>query len=302
MKLNEEFVSTEYKFKGRIINLREDTVILPDGNEAKREVVEHPGGVCILAITDDNKILTVKQFRAGPRVITLEIPAGKFDVKESPEICGIRELKEETGYVAGRFEKIGEFYLTPAYTNELIYLYLAKDLIFDKTNPDPDEFLQIEAIEYDKLFNMVKNNEIKDAKTVMAILFAKEYLYWGVTMEKNSKTTIRLLGIDYPVIYDDSEERMQRIGFYVDKHFNEVKLRNSKLSTTMIATLSAINIADDYFKQKEENDLITSKLKEYTKRCEKHEKETKDLQDKIDEQANEIQKLKIEIAKLEMRK
>lgn len=121
-------------------------------------------------------------------------------------------------------------------------------------------------------------------------------------MEKNSKTTIRLLGIDYPVIYDDSEERMQRIGFYVDKHFNEVKLRNSKLSTTMIATLSAINIADDYFKQKEENELVASKLKEYTKRCEKHEKETKDLQDKIDEQANEIQKLKIEIAKLEMRK
>ena len=121
-------------------------------------------------------------------------------------------------------------------------------------------------------------------------------------MEKNSKTTIRLLGIDYPVIYDDSEERMQRIGFYVDKHFNEVKLRNSKLSTTMIATLSAINIADDYFKQKEENDLIISKLNEYSKRCDKHEKETKELQDKIDEQANEIQRLKIEIAKLEMRK
>ena len=98
-------------------------------------------------------------------------------------------------------------------------------------------------------------------------------------MEKNSKTVIRLLGIDYPVIYSDSEERMQKIGFYVDKHFNEVKLRNSKLSTTMIATLSAINIADEYFKQKE----------------------TKELQDKIEEQLNEIQKLKIEIAKLEMK-
>ena len=177
MNLIEKFVSTEYKFKGHIINLKEDTVILPDGQEAKREVIEHPGGVCVLAITDDNKILTVKQFRAGPRVLTLEIPAGKFDSKESPEVCGIRELKEETGYIAGKFEKIGEFYLTPAYANELIYLYLAKDLVFDKTNPDPDEFLQVEAIEHEKLLQMVKNNEIKDAKTVMAILFAGDYLY-----------------------------------------------------------------------------------------------------------------------------
>lgn len=177
MKLIEELVSTEYKFKGRIINLKEDTVKLPDGNLAKREVVEHPGGVCVLAITEENKILMVKQFRAGPRVLTLEIPAGKFDRKESPELCGIRELKEETGYVAGEFKKIGEFYLTPGYTDELIYLYVAKELTFDKTNPDPDEFLQVQAIEYEKLYQMVKNNEIKDAKTVMAILFAKEYLY-----------------------------------------------------------------------------------------------------------------------------
>ena len=86
-------------------------------------------------------------------------------------------------------------------------------------------------------------------------------------MEKSSKTTIRLLGIDYSVIYDDSEERMQRIGFYVDKHFNEVKLRNSKLSTTMIATLSAVNIADDYFKQKEENDILASLKTEIETYC-----------------------------------
>ncbi len=177
MKLIEELVSTDYKFKGRILNLKVDTVLLPDGQQASREVVEHPGGVCVLAITDDNKILTVKQFRAGPRVVTTEIPAGKFDKKESPELCGIRELKEETGYVAGDFKKIGEFYLTPGYADELIYLYVAKDLTFDKSNPDPDEFLKVEAIEYEKLYQMVINNEIKDAKTVMAILFAKEYLY-----------------------------------------------------------------------------------------------------------------------------
>lgn len=121
-------------------------------------------------------------------------------------------------------------------------------------------------------------------------------------MEKNNKTVIRLLGIDYPVVYNDSEERMQQIGFYVDKQFNEVKLRNSKLSTTMIATLAAINIADEYFKQKEENTNLISQMSEYIKRCDKHEKETNDFQNKIEEQANEIQRLKIEIAKLEMRR
>ena len=121
-------------------------------------------------------------------------------------------------------------------------------------------------------------------------------------MEKNLRTTIRLLGIDYSVICDDTEERIQRIGFFVDKHFNEVKLRNSKLSTQMIATLSAVNIADEYFKQKEENELLISKNEEYSRRCEKHDKEVSELQNKIDDQANEIQRLKIEIAKLEMRR
>ena len=121
-------------------------------------------------------------------------------------------------------------------------------------------------------------------------------------MEKSNKTVIRLLGIDYPVVYNDSEERMQQIGFYVDKQFNEVKLRNSRLSTTMIATLAAVNIADEYFKQKEENVNLKSQLSEYMKRCDKHELETKALDNKINEQANEIQRLKIEIAKLEIRK
>ncbi len=121
-------------------------------------------------------------------------------------------------------------------------------------------------------------------------------------MENSNKTVIRLLGIDYPVAYNDSEERVQQIGFYVDKQFNEVKLRNSKLSTTMIATLAAINIADDLFKQREENANLISQTSEYIKRCEKHDKETRELQAKIDEQANEIQRLKIEIAKIEMRR
>lgn len=176
MKLFEELIHSDYKYKGKIINLREDDVKLPDGQPAKREVIEHPGGVSILAITDDNKILMVEQFRAGPRVVTLEVPAGKLEYGEDPKLCGLRELTEETGYKAGTFELVGSFYLTPGYTNELIYIYVARGLTYDKVNPDDDEFLNIKAYDYDKLLQMVKNNEIKDAKTVISILFAKEYI------------------------------------------------------------------------------------------------------------------------------
>lgn len=176
MKLFEQLISSEYKYKGKIINLRIDDIKLPDGQYAKREVVEHPGGVSILAITDDNKILMVEQFRAGPRVVTLEVPAGKLERGEDPEICGLRELTEETGYKAGTFEKIGSFYLTPGYTDELIYIYVARKLSLDKANPDDDEFLNIKAYDFDELLQMVKNNEIKDAKTVISILYAREYI------------------------------------------------------------------------------------------------------------------------------
>ena len=176
MKIKEELIKSDYKFKGKIFTVREDTVLLPNGQQANREVIEHPGGVSILAITNDRKILMVEQFRAGPRIVTLEVPAGKLEYGEDPKACGLRELVEETGYIAGKFEKIGSFYLTPGYANELIYIYVAKELTYDKSNPDNDEFLNVKAYDYETLLQMVMNNEIKDAKTVISILFAKEYL------------------------------------------------------------------------------------------------------------------------------
>lgn len=121
-------------------------------------------------------------------------------------------------------------------------------------------------------------------------------------MGNDNKTVIRLLGIDYPVVSNTSEEEMQKIAFYVDKHFNEVKQRNSRLSTTMIATLAAINIAEEYFAQKEDNDNLIKQMSEYIKRCERNDKELKECREKLDEQLNEIQKLKIDIAKLEINK
>lgn len=175
MELIEKIVESDYKYKGKIINVRKDIVKLPDDNTSTREVVEHPGGVCIIAITDDNNVLLVKQFRAGPRTVLLELPAGKLEYGEDPKECGKRELTEETGYVANKFEKIGEYYLSPGYANEKIYIYLAQDLSYANVNPDADEFLEIVKMPFTRLDEMVKNNEITDAKTVIGVMYAKLY-------------------------------------------------------------------------------------------------------------------------------
>ena len=113
MNLEEKTISQSYAYKGRIINLRVDEALLPNGKTAGREVVEHNGGVCIVALTDMNEIFLVKQFRYPYGEVIYEIPAGKRDGDEEPLTCGIRELKEETGMTAEKFIPVGELYPSP---------------------------------------------------------------------------------------------------------------------------------------------------------------------------------------------
>ncbi|MBR2021541.1 MAG: NUDIX hydrolase [Clostridia bacterium] len=171
MKLTEKTKSQEYMFKGRIINLRRDVAILPDGTEAGREVVEHNGGVCVLPLTDENEVIFVRQFRYPYMQELLEIPAGKRDSKdEEPLSCGKRELKEETGAESDNFVFLGELYPSPGYVNEVIYMYYADGLQYGEADPDEDEFLDLVKIPFDKAVEMVISGEIKDAKTQSAIL------------------------------------------------------------------------------------------------------------------------------------
>ena len=174
MNLEEKQLSSEYKFKGRVINLRQDTALLPNGNTASREVVEHPGGVCVAALTDNDELLFVRQWRYPYMEETLEIPAGKRDrADEDPLLCGMRELREETGATAQNYVDLHPLYPTPGYINEVIYCYLATGLTFGEQNPDDDEFLDVLRIPLNKAVEMVLSGEIKDAKTQIAVLKVK---------------------------------------------------------------------------------------------------------------------------------
>lgn len=176
MNLEEKQLSFDYKFKGRIINLRVDEALLPNGATATREVVEHNGGICVVPITENGEVLMVEQYRYPYGEVILEIPAGKRDGNEEPLEGGKRELREETGAVAENYTFLGELYPTPGYCGEVIYMYLATGLSFGETDPDDDEFLNVKKIPLENAVDMIMKGEIKDAKTQTAILKVERML------------------------------------------------------------------------------------------------------------------------------
>ena len=173
MELTEKTLSSEKIFDGRILHIRRDTVLLPNGHQSTREVVDHPGGVGVLALDDQNRVLIVSQFRYPYEEILREIPAGKLEYGEDPAEAAVRELREETGAVAGSFQSLGELYPSPGYCGEIIRMYLARELSFGDTDPDEDEFLGLERVPFSQLVEQVLSGEIKDAKTIAAVLKTK---------------------------------------------------------------------------------------------------------------------------------
>ena len=169
MKLDEKTLDVEYIYKGRILNLRKDKVELPDGSESVREVIEHSGGSCVYCEVD-GKVLLVKQFRYHYKKQILELPAGKLNAGENPYDTAIRELEEEGGMRAKTVELIHTIYPSTGYTEEIIYIYRAKDVVKTQTNLDEGEFLDSVWIDKQTLKQMVKDGEINDAKTLVALL------------------------------------------------------------------------------------------------------------------------------------
>lgn len=176
MVFEEKTMKSDKLYEGKLLNLRVDTVELPDKKYSKREVVEHPGGVGIVPVTEDNCIVLVKQYRKAVERFLLEIPAGKLELNEEPRETALRELKEETGFEANKIEYLLEFYTSPGFTNEKIYLFLASDLIEGSPEPDSGEFIEYEKYKIDDLIKMIELGDIIDSKTIIGINFAKRYL------------------------------------------------------------------------------------------------------------------------------
>jgi ADP-ribose pyrophosphatase len=176
MNLKEIQTSSTSLYQGCVLNLRKDTVTLPNGETAFREVIEHNGGACVAALDDNGNLLMVRQYRYAAGQTMWEIPAGKLEKGEDPAVCAARELEEEAGYTAEELIPLGYFFPTPAYCQEKIYMYYANKLTPSKQNLDEDEFLVVDAIPFEKAVEMVNNGEIIDGKTQLAILKVKELL------------------------------------------------------------------------------------------------------------------------------
>ena len=179
MQLEETTLSQKEIYSGRIIRVHVDQVLLPNGETSSREVVEHPGGVCVAAFTEENDLLFVKQFRYPYGKVILELPAGKLSEGEDPLDCGRRELKEETGAVGRDYIFLGENYPSPGYCAESIYLYAARVDHFEEQCLDDNEFLDVLRIPLAEAVRMCLANEIPDAKTQLAVLKAAALVQQG---------------------------------------------------------------------------------------------------------------------------
>ena len=168
--LAEKPITEDVAWTGRIFNVNRLRVELPDGRQALRDVVRHPGAVAIVALTDDGRICLVRQYRTSLSRVTVEIPAGKLDPGEDPLTCARRELKEETGMEAEQIAFLTTIATSDGFTDELIHIYMATGLTFAESDPDADEFINVDLVPLRELIDAVLDGRIEDCKTVTGAL------------------------------------------------------------------------------------------------------------------------------------
>ncbi len=165
-----KLLSTRIAYKGKHIQVREDRVIEPSGYEASREIVVHPGAVCIVARPTPLEVILIRQYRHATGRELIEIPAGTLHEGEDPLECAIRELEEETGYRAAKMVERGRFWTTPGFTTEFMYLYEASELKKTRINPDEDEAIEVEVARRSAALQMIDDGRIQDGKSILGLL------------------------------------------------------------------------------------------------------------------------------------
>lgn len=170
MKLTEKTLEQNYIYRGRILDFHVDQAELENGRTTTRECVDHNGGVSVAALTENNELYFVRQYRYPYREVVLELPAGKLEKDEDPFEAGKRELREETGVAGKNYVNLGKLYPSPGYTNEIIYLYACRAESRGADDLDEGEFLEVEKIPLEKAVEMVMSGEIMDAKTQVLVL------------------------------------------------------------------------------------------------------------------------------------
>jgi ADP-ribose pyrophosphatase len=171
-----EELNRTVEFKGRAYEVHRLKLLLPDGRTHNFELVEHNDSVSILPVDSDHKMLFVRQYRVGAKADLLELPAGVLEKGEDPLEGAEREVREETGMAASKFVQIGQAYLAPGYSSELMYFYLATELYIDPLEQDADEFLELVRIPVEEAYRMARDGELRDSKTLAALLLAEKYL------------------------------------------------------------------------------------------------------------------------------
>jgi ADP-ribose pyrophosphatase len=170
-----ETLKSEEVYRGRRIVVLRDRVRYPDGVERAYDVVRHPGAVTIVPVDREGNILLIEQYRYAVGETILELPAGTLEPGEAPEVCAIRELREEVGVTADRLKKVGEFYLAPGYSTEYMFVYLATDLREAPLEKDEGEFIQVVKISIDEVYQMLAEDKIRDGKTLAGLALARPY-------------------------------------------------------------------------------------------------------------------------------
>ena len=173
MAFEEKTKSSKIIYEGPVFKIRQHVVETVAG-ESIRDVVEHVGGGIIVAVTNEGKILMEKQYRKALEQVLLELPAGKADPNEDPELTAVRELAEETGYKAGSVKHLVSYYPTCGYSNELLHIYVCRDLVPGETHLDPTECIDVVEFDADELVDMIMRGEIRDSKTIIGVLFARQ--------------------------------------------------------------------------------------------------------------------------------